>query len=374
MKKISFISICLSGLVFFSCHDDLIQNPTDPDLFTEVDVYKTTEDALGALAKVYSSLALTGQQGPAGNADIDPSIIDEGTSQFTRLLYTLNELTTDNAVVAWGDPGLPNIHEMSWGVNNVYIKGMYFRLSQVVSFANSFIENANAMGSSDSRVAEYIAEARFIRAFAYSQLMDLFANVPLVTQISFGLPEQSNRQEIFSFVEQELLELESLLPASGSNEYGRVDQVAASALLTRIYLNAEVYIGQNRYADVISKADAVMGSTYAINTNDANNNGTAYDELFLADNHMNSAQNEFIFTLVYDGLNSQTWAGNTFLVHAAVGGSMNPADFGINGGWFGTRTTKALVEKFSMQLLQTQMDIQLLGRCARYVLHRWSEL
>ena len=282
MKKISIISICFSGLVFFSCHDDLTQNPTDPDLFTEVDVYKTTDDALGALAKVYGSLALTGQQGPAGDADIDPSIIDEGTSQFTRLLFTLNELTTDNAVVAWGDPGLPNIHEMSWGVNNVYVKGMYFRLSQVVSFANSFIENATAMGSSDSRVAEYIAEARFIRAFAYSQLMDLFANVPLVTQISFGLPEQSNRQEIFDFVEQELLELESLLPASGSNEYGRVDQVAASALLTRIYLNAEVYIGQNRYADVISKAETVIGSTYSINTNDANNNGTAYDELFLA--------------------------------------------------------------------------------------------
>ena len=151
----------------------------------------------------------------------------------------------------------------------------------------------------DCRVAE---PKQLYCAFACQ--LRMFANVPLVTQISFGLPEQSNRQEIFSFVEQELLELESLLPASGSNEYGRVDQVAASALLTRIYLNAEVYIGQNRYADVISKADAVMGSTYAINTNDANNNGTAYDELFLADNHMNGAQNEFIFTLVYDGLNS----------------------------------------------------------------------
>ena len=97
MKKILFISICISGLVFFSCHDDLIQNPTDPDLFTEVDVYKTTEDALVPWPKS-SSQVLTGQQGPAGNADIDLGIIDEGTSQFTRLLYTLNELTTDNAV------------------------------------------------------------------------------------------------------------------------------------------------------------------------------------------------------------------------------------------------------------------------------------
>ena len=54
------------------------QNPIDPDLFTEVEVYQSEDDARGALAKVYSALAVTGQQGPDGDPDIDGSILDEG--------------------------------------------------------------------------------------------------------------------------------------------------------------------------------------------------------------------------------------------------------------------------------------------------------
>ena len=65
----------------------------------------------------------------------------------------------------------------------------------------------------------------------------------LVTEITTALPEQSNRQELFTFVEGELLEIADLLAPDGSNEYGRVDQVAAWALLSRLYLNAEVWTG-----------------------------------------------------------------------------------------------------------------------------------
>ena len=348
MKKLNFYTFGFAIIFLTACHDDLNQNPIDPDLFTEVDVYQNSEEALGDLAKVYGSLALTGQQGPAGAADIDPSVIDEGFSQYSRVLFKLNELTTDNAVVGWGDPGLPELHLLALGTDNQFVKCMYFRLSQVVSFSNSFIENANLMTNKDSNVDLYISEARFIRAYAYLQLMDLFGNVPLVTEIQFELPSQASRSEIFQFVETELLDLESKLSDSRGVDYGRVDKDAASALLTRLYLNAEVYTGEARYSDVIAKAESSMSSTpYSINTNDGNNNGSAYDELFLADNNSNGAQNEFIFVLQFDGLQSQTWGGATFMVHAPVGGNMNPADFGINGGWGGLRTTKGLVDKFS---------------------------
>ena len=205
MKKINFYTFGIAILFLTACHDDLNQNPIDPDLFTEVDVYQNSEEALGALAKVYGSLALTGQQGPAGAADIDPSVIDEGFSQYSRVLFKLNELTTDNAVVGWGDPGLPELHLMAWGTDNQFVKCMYFRLSQVVSFSNSFIENANLMTNKDSNVDLYISEARFIRAYAYLQLMDLFGNVPLVTEIQFELPSQASRSEIFQFVELNFL-------------------------------------------------------------------------------------------------------------------------------------------------------------------------
>ena len=309
------------------------------------------------MAKLYSSLALTGQNGPAGQPDI--ADIDEGFSQFTRMLFNLNELTTDHAVVGWGDPGLPDLHGMYWSSSNDFTEAMYNRLAQEVSFCNSFISNAANL--SDAVVPTFVAEARFLRAFAYFNLMDLYSKVPLTTEISTDLPQQSSRTELFNFVETELLAIiDNLLP-SGSNEYGRVDQVAAWALLSKLYLNAEVWTGTSRYEDCINYSNEVINSTYNINTNDANGNGTAYDELFLADNDTNGAQNEFIFTANFDGLNSQTYGGTTFLVHAAIGGSMPANEFGVNGGWGGLRTTKSLVNKFPAGIIDIAALNNVLG-------------
>tara|TARA_R110002167_G_scaffold364080_1_gene585313 strand:- start:2723 stop:4633 length:1911 start_codon:yes stop_codon:yes gene_type:complete len=349
MKNKVFNIIFSVTITFFmaSCSDDLNQSPIDPDSFTQKDVFANAEVAKSALAKLYSSLALTGQQGPAGQPDI--ADIDEGFSQFSRMLFNLNEITTDHAVIGWGDPGLPDLHGLFWSSSNDFTEAMYSRLAQEVSFTNSFIENASAL--TDTAAQTYIAEARFLRAFAYYYLIDLYANVPLTTEVSVELPQQSNRAEIFAFIESELLEIQDLLLPSGSNEYGRVDQVAAWALLSRLYLNAEVWIGTPKYNESVSFSNMVMNSSYTINMNDANNNGTAYDELFLADNDTNGAQNEFIFALNFDGLQSQTYGGTTFLVHAAIGGTMNPTEFGVNGGWGGLRTTKNLVNKFEVVAL-----------------------
>jgi starch-binding outer membrane protein, SusD/RagB family len=334
-------------LLMVSCTDDLNQSPIDPDSFTQEDVFANAAVAKGALAKLYSSLALTGQQGPAGQPDI--ADIDEGFSQFSRMLFNLNEITTDHAVVGWGDPGLPDLHGMFWSSSNDFTEAMYTRLAQEVSFANSFIENAEAL--TEAEVQTFIAEARFLRAYAYYNLIDLYANVPLTTVITTELPEQSTRAEIFAFIESELLEIQDLLLPSGSNEYGRVDQAASWALLSRLYLNAEVWIGTPKYTEAVTFSSNVMNSSYSINMNDANGNGSAYDELFLADNNTNGAQNEFIFALNFDGLQSQTYGGTTFLVHAAVGGTMNATEFGVNGGWGGLRTTKTLVNQFEVAAL-----------------------
>jgi len=346
MKSIinKLLLLLVTTLFVISCHKDLDLSPIDPDSFTEEDVFATADEAKSALAKLYGSLALTGQEGPSGQPDIDPDDIDEGFSQFSRILFNLNELTTDHAVVGWGDAGLQDLHGMYWGAGNEFIDGMYYRLGQTVSFSNSFIDNATALD--DPEVQYYIAEARFLRAYAYYNLMDLYANVPLVTAVSTELPTQSNRDEIFTFVESELLEIQDLLKESQANEYGRVDKVAAWALLSKLYLNAEVWIGTPKYTECVNFSNEVMNSSYSINMSDGNGNGTAYDELFLADNNMNGAQNEFIFALNFDGMHSQTYGGTTFLIHAATGGCMDPTKLGVNGGWGGLRTTENLVNQF----------------------------
>ena len=337
-----FLIVAISyGMV--SCHDDLDQSPIDPDSFTEQDVFNDAASAKGALAKLYASLALTGQNGgDDGAADI--ADINQGFSQYTRMLFNLNELTTDHAVVGWGDPGLPDLHGLYWSAGNDFTGAMYLRLAQEVSFCNSFILQASTL--TEPEVESFIAEARFLRAFAYYNLIDMYANVPLLTEITTELPTQSSRAELFNFVEAELLEIIDFLPSSQANEYGRVDNIAAMALLSKLYLNAEVWTGTPRYNDCVTFSNNVINSSYSLNTNDLNGNGTAYDELFLADNDTNGAQNEFIFPIAFDGVQSATYGGSTFLIHGATGGSMDPSALGINGGWGGYRTTKALVEKF----------------------------
>jgi hypothetical protein len=168
----------------------------------------------------------------------------------------------------------------------------------------------------------------------------LFAQPPFVTEatpIGSVIPPQTTRAALFTYVEGELKAIDPLLAAPMKNQYGRVDQAAAWALLSRIYLNAQVYTGTARYTDAITYASKVIGvSGYALIPK--------YDNLFLADNNLNSSEN--IFSIEYDGNNIQGYGGTTFMTHAPVGGSMPSANFGISGGWAGVRVTKALVNLF----------------------------
>lgn len=346
MKKYIKHSIfgVILALSLSACMKDLDQEPIDPDSFTEKDVFKNATEAKGALAKIYASLSLTGQKGPAGDGDIAGA--DEGSTGYTRMQFYLQVASTDEAIIRWSDAGVPDFHNMSWTPANTFNNAYYNRLGQQIAFANSFIDNAQALAS-DPEVAYYIAEARFIRAYAYYNVIDAFGKAPLVTSSKADLkPAQNTRAELFNFVESELKDLEGKLKAARANEYGRVDVVAAQALLARLYLNAKVYIGQDKYTDCITYAKKVIASSYSLNTTDANNNGTAYDELFLADNNSNGAQNEFIFLASFDGLNTKTYGGTAFIIHGATGGNMNASSLGINDGWSGLTAPKEFVNKF----------------------------
>ena len=100
----------------------------------------------------------------------------------------------------------------------------------------------------------YRAEARFIRAYCYSMLCDLFGPVPLIDENTGvkDIPEQVSRKEVFDFAESELKAIlgengasGDILKAAGMNEYGRVDEAAGWFLLSRMYLNAETWTGEN---------------------------------------------------------------------------------------------------------------------------------
>ena len=346
--SVGIIAVMLT-LMLTSCESALDKEPiTD---LTESQVFENPESYEQFLARIYAGLAVSGQQGPAGQPDIQG--IDEGFSNYLRQYWKHEELTTDEAIIAWHDGTIDELWKQTWTPSNEFVRALYDRIYFQIGIINQFLretteEKLNGRGVEESLKAEirgYRAEARFMRALSYWHAIDFYGNIPFVTEddiVGNFFPEQKPRAEVFNYIESELLDIVDELKAPRQNELGRADQAAAWMLLAKLYLNAEVYTGSARYADAMTYVNKVIGAGYTL--------ADDYQKLFLADNDVNGAQNEVIFSVRFDGINTIGYGGTTFLTHAAVGGTMNPADFGINGGWFGLRTTKNFVEKFDVNI------------------------
>lgn len=342
IRKTALLAFCLLAIV--SCTKEIdelkpINQATADNVFEDPAAYRSF------LAKIYAGLAVSGQQGPAGNPDL--AGLDEGFSNYMRLYWYMSELTTDEAIIAWNDGTIKDLHYQNWTAGNEFIRTMYSRVAYQIALCNEFIrqttdEKLDPRGVDATLKAEiqtYRAEARFLRALSYYHALDMWGTFPFVTdaaEVGAFLPSQGSAQEIFDYVDSELLAIDTDLVDAGQNEYARADKAAAWMLLSKLYLNAQVYIGTDRNSDALNQIEKVINSNqYSLEPE--------YEHLFLADNDQSI---EIIFPIAFDGLFTQAYGGMTFMVHAPVGGRMSAAAFGINSGWAGVRTTSAFVEKF----------------------------
>lgn len=327
------VATALLALTVGGCTDTTVEPKST---VTEANVFNDPNSYRAFVAKVYAGLAVSGQQGPAGQGDI--AGIDEGFSQYLRLYWEAQELPTDAAVIGWGDVGLPEMNTQLWAATNSFVVAMYYRVYFQVGMANEFLrqttdEKLNERGVSSTlraEIATYRAEARFLRALSYWHGLDLFGAIPLVKEtdpLGATPPKQASRAEVYNYIVSELNEVRTQLPAPGAATYGRATGPAANMLLAKVYMNAGVYTGTTRYAEALAAVQSVIGSgAYVLDNN--------WRRMFLADNHTSP---EIIFAITQDGLKTRTWGGMTFLVHASCGGNMNAGDYGIDGCWWGLR-------------------------------------
>jgi starch-binding outer membrane protein, SusD/RagB family len=343
-----------------SCNDlDL-----EPKFETTPDrVYTGLGGYRAVLAKVYGGFAVTGlgsdDNGASGGGDVQG--IDEGFSDYIRQLWSAQTLSTDEAILAWGDQGVRDWHNMNWTASNPFVRGLYYRIYYEIAIANEFIREASddklsaRLSATEVATARgYRAEARFLRAVAYQHVIDLYGGGPFVVETDPAgpfTPPYRTRQELFNYVESELLALSNDpdFAAPRANEYGRIDKAAAWAMLSRLYLNAQVYTGTARYTDAAAYAKRVIDAGYSLSTTPAGNVASAYGRLFLGDNHTGPARNEIIWPVVFDADNTRSFGGTTFLVN----GSTSPSNTDWKskngmpqGGWGGMRSTKNLVNLF----------------------------
>tara|TARA_R110002020_G_scaffold1998_2_gene9187 strand:+ start:62589 stop:64211 length:1623 start_codon:yes stop_codon:yes gene_type:complete len=184
--------------------------------------------------------------------------------------YYHNELSADQT--AWpqkGRHGYDNAdhirqHYHTWTDQESRLQNTWSLMWTGLGFVNSAIESieqvdAEAIGVTEARLESIIAESKMLRAYHYMKIMDLWGNVPIVTQVGIPQnPETQDRSEVFAFIESELLEnVEKLQPLS-QQLLGRVSKAVGYAMLSELYLNAEVWSGTARWEDCITYSDKVI--------------------------------------------------------------------------------------------------------------------
>jgi hypothetical protein len=137
---------------------------------------------------------------------------------------------------------------------NIYING--------ISTVNSLIDQFESLEDVDVTTA--VSELRALRALYYFWLVDKFGNVPLV--IDNNGPENpftSSRQEVYDFIESELMEsMPYLSKETGLLMYGRINFYTAQMVLAKLYINAEVYTGTPQWQKAMDACDTIINSGF----------------------------------------------------------------------------------------------------------------
>lgn len=357
MKKYKYIilyALILSiGLVGFgSCTGDLDRLPDDEFNKSSEQIYGAEIDAYYmGLAKIYAGYAISGNEGGDGESDV--AGVDGGSqASFLRGLWNLQQLPTDEAHCNWNDIGIPDFNNLTWTSGNVFIKGLYYRLYYQVNLANQYLRETtedllSSRGASDAvkkEVQVLRADARFMRALAYYYLLDMFRNVPFVDEnspVGAFNPEQIKGNDLFSYIEGELKAIEGDLLDSfvgyNNKHYGRVTKAAAWSLLSRLYLNAEVYTGSPKYKESAEYAEKVMAVGYELESE--------YKNMFNVDNDKSK---EMIFPIRYMGAETQTWGGMTFIICSTVPSKLQE-EVNAVGAWQGNKARSSLVKTFERE-------------------------
>lgn len=338
------LAALLMGGATTSCVNDLNISSIDPQS-------SSSYGDMELLAKIYSTLGLTGQRGPAGNGDISS---DEGESGFYRTTFNLQELCTDECAWAWQtDADIPQITNIEWTSSSPRVQWAFQRLAFDVTLCNFYLTNTEDKAE-DPQYKLYRAEVRFLRALHLWYFLDLWGKAPFKTTYDiYELPVEKAGKDLYDWIDKELTEIEPQMAEVGefnnTANFGRADRGAAYMLHARLALNSEVYTNGavKDYQKAIDYCDLLEGK-YELSKADKNGY-TGYEQVFMADNDENpQAMKEIILPIRQDGVKTKCYSGANYLVSSTRITGM--PYMGTNNGWSCNFARAALVKKFFSNL------------------------
>jgi hypothetical protein len=323
----SWLSLALILTVIFgglSCTDLTEVSYTE---LKEDQFFQSEEDVQRAIAPIYAQLRQTHLGTYWNNWDLQ-----EETSDI---------LITPTRGGSWFDGGTYirlQMHE--YGESQTQPSNLWNNAYEGINNANRVlfqIENADFDIPNEEGV---VAEIKVARAFYYHLLLNNFRNIPLITDFDVEegyLPEQASPEEVFNFIESEIQDnLDLLSEQVDESTYGRFNsRWAALATLAELYLNAEVYIGEPMWEEVISVTDEIIDSgQFSLESN--------YLAPFAADNE---GSDELVFAIPFH--QEQATGSSGFHVHMKTLHQANQATFNLQGNpWNGMGVQPHFVDSY----------------------------
>lgn len=303
MKKIKYLILAISTTLFFSCTnlDETIYHD-----HTNENFYSSKEEVISAVLRPYTH---------SGAVFV---------CQSRENMWRLNELSADQ--LAWPQKGIHGydsgkwiqLHYHTWTYMHDTVKDAWNLLFSGLGYCNTGIENIEARDIATMHITEqekkqFLAELKANRAYYYLNALNIWRNVPIVTKVGDPeFPSPSTAQEVFDFVESQILEVIDDLPVMSNANSGRLTKAAGYAILADLYLNAEVYTGTSRWDDCIKYCDLLISGAGGSQL------GTMKldDDIFATYSNTNTDSSyENIFVMSYDYIASSTrcnWSGDFY--------------------------------------------------------------
>lgn len=344
-----------------SCVNDLDVPPQDPNVDTPEKLFaqdpRGTMDRL--LAEIYQGMATAGNNG-AGSSIL--GFGDAGAGTFTRTIFNLEELTTDEfSWLQFNDAGYYELVTLNLAADNQVMYAAYSRIYAEIALCNELIRTINnyrhylTTDADQAAADEYIRQAKIVRSLAYFYAIDCFGDAGYVDETSAAgeAPAQRTRAELYNLVVNTLEEVSTEYGDTYAEPvYGYVGKECADALLAKFYLNAGVYAGTPAYDKAWAKCQAIINHHQGEGFN-GSGLAESYKSLFGANNDQYAAggnsANEIIWTVPQDGTLLQSYGGSTFYIATVCGsydGISSVDDCNMGAQWTCMVARQQLSERF----------------------------
>ncbi len=269
MKTITKIIIAVLSVSFFSCSDDFLE-PVPTSVLSDANYFNTPEEVESAVINIYDGI-----QG----------VNSTSTNDNHGIMYEfyLTEMRSDNTRTKASEGEAAQFENYTIEANNGIVQDYYASFYNVIYRSNIVLANLDAAGSS---AAEFEAEAKFTRAYAYFNLVRLFGDIPLIDKIISPEDKETAYTRVPTSTVYELIvsDLQTAVNGLKDGTKYRASKAAAETLLAKVFLTL------NRYGEAQSLLESVMNPArgFALESN--------FKDVFF-----NEGNDEIIFAIGYVG-------------------------------------------------------------------------